>query len=119
MSKRYAWIKRAVALLSLGGSSFIFLFTGGDLVGNALPGLGCDMNLQNADLVAFDQAVGDAMINSAVTSTFGTLRGLNIIGGDVRLWYEAPTNALFQTMWNNAVWLQYPVDPGGAVAVRQ
>lgn len=118
MSKRYASIKRSLALTSLGGSLFTFLFAG-NFLGDALPGFGCDMNLQNADLVAYDQAVGDAMINSAVTSTFGTLRGAGIIGGDFQAWYEAPTNNLFQAMWNNAVFLQYPLDPGGAVAVRQ
>ncbi len=106
MSKRLVTLRKAILLLSMGGTTFIFFGGfGGDL--------GC---VRNDDLVAFYQDVGGAGIQTFADNTRAAI-------GDECFddWVITPTQGLFTAMWNNFVAQDFPLDvePITANVLRQ
>lgn len=92
MKNRSMSLKKALLLLSIGGSSFVFLFGGGN--GNCT---------SNAGLTAFYESAG----NAGVDAFFDPAR---TIGSDFTSIVVNPTSAFVQNIWSGVVRRDIPQD---------
>jgi hypothetical protein len=99
--------KKVVALLAMGGSTFIFPFGGNN--GFGLGGGGC---AGNGDAGNFYVGAGNASI-AAFTDP------ARAVGGDFEAIVVNPTTAFMQALWGNWVLMQVPQDAAFANIVRQ
>ena len=106
-NRRMAW-KRAVVLMTMGGSLFHFVGLGG------FPFLGC-AQARNADFVNFYQASGTAGI---AAFSDGVLDDATV-DSDYDTVVRAPATAFMQALWNNWASTQFPLDPGDGNVFRE
>lgn len=109
MSKRMTTLKKAMVLLSLGGTTFAFLgFLG---FGGGFPGC-----VRNDNLVNFYQGVGDASIDAFADSTDRAIARITGSDPDEPTDFATvviqPTATFFTALWDNWVAQQFPLDVG-------
>lgn len=91
MSKRMTDLRRALALASIGGTTFAF----------GLSGAVC---ASNNNVAAYYQQAGSA----AIDAFFDPARAF---GGDFEAIVVNPASVFFQSLWNNNVATRIPDDP--------
>lgn len=93
MNRTVAW-KKALVLLSIGGSTLAF---------GLWNGAGCGNNLLNANLVDYYTAVGQGSIEAALDPAAA-------IGSDFDAIVVQPVSTLLQDWWGNYVEQRFPLD---------
>ena len=105
MSRRMMNWKKTVALLAMGGSTFVFGF------GSFAPGGGGGC-AGNGDAGNFYVSAGNASISAFTDGARG-------VGSDFEAIVVNPTTAFMQALWGNWVLSQIPQDAAFANIVRQ
>ena len=102
MSKSMIAWKRRIAILSLGGCSFVFF--GGGFLGSDFPS--CRQDAQNRDVATLFQTVGNQSIEAFSDGVLDDTTA----NSDYDLIIRQPATTFLQAVWSNWVFGQTPQD---------